>query len=88
LVGYLARVTEDGHVRVSSVTALTVDAFTAASVSRIDDGIETTVRYENNDGLIVDVSKEDIRAPFIIVDDERFGRCCSNIRWNKRIKCD
>jgi len=45
----------------------------AASVSRTDDGIETTVRYENNDGLIVDVSKEDIRAPFIIVDDERFG---------------
>ena len=72
-VGYLARVTEDGHVRVSSVTAITVDAFTAASVSRTDDGIETTVRYENNDGLIVDVSKEDTRAPFIIVDDERFG---------------
>ena len=73
LVGYLARVTEDGHIRVSSVTALTVDSFTGASVSRIDDGIETTVNYQNNDGLIVDVSKEDIRAPFIIVDDERFG---------------
>jgi len=73
LVGYLARVTEDGHVRVSSVTALSVEAFTAASVSRIDDGIETTVSYQNNDGLIVDVTKEDILAPYIIVDDPRFG---------------
>ncbi len=73
LVGYLARVTENGHVRVSSVTALTVDAFTAASVSRTDDGIETTVSYDNNEGLIVDVSKEDNQAPFIIIDDPRFG---------------
>lgn len=73
LVGYLARVTEDGHIRVSSVTALTVDAFTAASVSRTDDGIVTTVSYENNEGLIVDVSKEDNQAPFIIIDDPRFG---------------
>ena len=73
LVGYLARVTEDGHVRVSSVTALSVEAFTAASVSRIDDGIETTVSYQNNDGLIVDVTKEDILAPYIIVDDPRLG---------------
>lgn len=72
-VGYLARVTEDGHVRVSSVTALTVDAFTAASVSRIDDGFETTVSYQNNEGLIVDVTKEDILAPYIIVDDPRLG---------------
>jgi hypothetical protein len=58
---------------VSSVTALTVDAFTAASVSRTDDGIETTVSYQNNDGLIVDVSKEDTQAPFIVIDDPRFG---------------
>ncbi len=72
-VGYLARVTEDGHVRVSSVTALTVDAFTAASVSRIDDGFETTVSYDNNDGLIVDVTKEDILAPFIVVYYPQFG---------------
>ena len=73
LVGYLARVTEDGHVRVSSVTALSVDTFTAASVSRTDDGIETTVSYDNNEGLIVDVTKEDNQAPFIIIDDSRFG---------------
>ena len=72
-VGYLARVTEDGHVRVSSVTALSVEAFTAASVSRIDDGIETTVSYQNNDGLIVDVTKEDILAPYIIVYYPQFG---------------
>lgn len=73
LVGYLARVTEDGHIRVSSVSALTVDAFTAVSVSINDDGIVTTISYDNNDGLIVDVSKEDNQAPFIIVDDPRFG---------------
>ena len=72
-VGYLARVTEDGHVRVSSVTALSVEAFTAASVSRIDDGIETTVSYQNNEGLIVDVTKEDILAPYIIVYYPQFG---------------
>ena len=72
-VGYLARVTEDGHVRVSSVTALSVEAFIAASVSRIDDGIETTVSYQNNDGLIVDVTKEDILAPYIIVYYPQFG---------------
>ena len=72
-VGYLARVTEAGHVRVSSVAALSVEAFTAASVSRIDDGFETTVSYQNNDGLIVDVTKEDILAPYIIVYYPQFG---------------
>ncbi len=73
LVGYLARVTDNGHVRVSSVSALSVDSFESTSVSRTDNGIETTVSYEFNDGLIVDITKEDTQAPLILINDLRLS---------------
>jgi hypothetical protein len=66
-------VTDNGHVRVSSVSALSVDSFESTSISRTDNGIETTVSYEFNDGLIVDITKEDTQAPLILINDLRLS---------------
>lgn len=73
LVGYLARVTEDGHVRISTVSPMSVDAFEDTVLNNTVEGIETTLSYTFDSGLFLDVSKTDNLAPTVIINDVRFG---------------
>lgn len=68
LVGFIARVTNDGYIRVSNVAVIPFEAFAEVNEAETINGFALEVKVTFNDGLLLSLNSRDEQAPEVTLD--------------------